>query len=67
MSAIFTALAIMFVAVIGVCFIAYFVLGNYSNKTSVTVVEHFEPGNVAPELTKMIEYHKSNDLVDYEI
>ena len=67
MVAIFVALVIMFVAVMGICFIAYFVLKNSSNKMSVTVVEHFEPGNVAPELTKMIEYHKNNDLVDYEI
>lgn len=67
MSAIFTALAIMLAAVMGICFVAYFVLRNYNNKTSVAVVEHFEPGNVAPELTKMIEYHKDNDLVDYEI
>lgn len=67
MIAIFTALAIMFAIVVGVCFIAFVMLKNCHNKTSLTVVEHFEPGNVSPELTTMIEYHKKNVLVDYEI
>lgn len=31
------------------------------------IIGRFEPDNIAPTLTEMIDYHKENGVVDYEI
>ncbi len=41
--------------------------GVAGNKMSAGIVHSFVPDNIAPELTKMIEYHKENGIVKYEI
>lgn len=31
------------------------------------IIGKFEPDNIAPTLTDMIEFHKKNGIIDYEI
>lgn len=31
------------------------------------IIGNFEPGNIAPTLSEMIEFHKKNGVVDYDI
>lgn len=38
-----------------------------NNNESKEIIQGFEPDNAAPALSEMIEYHKKNDTVKYEV
>ena len=41
--------------------------GIGTNKKSDRIIRSFEPDNAAPELSEMIQYHKKNGIVEYEV
>lgn len=60
-------LGVTLVCIFGLLIFTFIRTRNYNNKNCKSVINHFEPKNVAPELTEMIEYHKNNETVDYEL
>ena len=58
--------------VVSLIFVAIFVTKSIQNKMRGTwrsegIIRAFEPGNEAPELSKMIQYHKEHGVVNYDI
>ena len=40
---------------------------NKNQNEGNIIIGKFEPDNIAPTLTEMIDFHKKNGIVDYEI
>lgn len=40
---------------------------NKNQSEGNKIIGKFEPDNIAPTLTEMIDFHKKNGIVDYEI
>lgn len=55
------------VCIFGLLIFAFIKTKNHNNKNSKNVINHFEPKNAAPMLTEMIDYHKNNESVNYEL
>ncbi len=60
-------IAVSVICIFGLLIFAFIKTKNHNNKNSKNVINHFEPKNVAPELTAMIDYHKNNETVHYEL
>lgn len=43
------------------------VFAKRGNEEGKKILEKFEPGNYSPKLTTMVNYHKENGIVEYEI
>lgn len=40
---------------------------NQNQSEGNMIIGKFEPDNIAPTLTEMIDFHKKNGIIDYEI
>lgn len=40
---------------------------NQNQREGNMIIGKFEPDNIAPTLTEMIDFHKKNGIIDYEI
>lgn len=40
---------------------------NENKKNGNDIISKFEPDNIAPTLTEMIDFHKKNGVVDYDL
>lgn len=61
---VISVFAILALIIFGVLF---FGNKNSNVRTSKSIIELFEPDNVAPELGEMIDFHKKNGSIDYEV
>lgn len=62
----------LFAFVFAVAIFAFFMVtfkrqNGAGNSQSKKLINKFNPDNLAPELSKMIEYHKENGAIHYEI
>ena len=59
---------IVVTVIVGFMFIwGYSLSRNTKQKESNSIISNFEPDNISPELTDMINFHKENGTVKYQI
>lgn len=64
----FVIIALLFICAISALVLTlFFNHKNSNNYASKNIVDSFEPDNLSPELTEMINFHKENGNVDYKI
>lgn len=54
--------------IISLMFLWSFSLSTNKNQSEGNmIIGKFEPDNIAPTLTEMIDFHKKNGIIDYDI
>ena len=69
MSWILCAVAFFIILILFTVFTVYFILLNIScsSISSKYILNKFEPDNTAPKITELIEFHKNNETIKYNI
>lgn len=66
---IFSVILITLMLVIfGMIFLLIYMKGKNNNKSNgEQVIQKFEPDNMAPPLSDMINYHRKNGIIRYDV
>lgn len=64
---IFCTVGVIILLTIIIAFTLYFTLRKSSqiSKSSIYIVNSFEPDNTASKITELIEFHRANDKIKY--
>ncbi len=69
MSWILCAVAFFIILILFTVLTVYFILTKSSctSNSSKYILNKFEPDNTAPKITELIEFHKNNETIKYNI
>ena len=64
----YLVLIALVLVIFGMVFFLIYMKGKENNKSNgKQVIQKFEPDNMAPPLTDMINYHRKNGIVRYDV